>query len=111
MKLKYPGSLHGHSEFSNLRLRDCIIRIDDFLSYAVELGHEVIALTDHESISGHLKALKAYKKIKEKNPNFKLILGNEIYLCRNGLNASNFIAGQDRYYHFLLIAKDKVGHQ
>lgn len=111
MKLNYPGSLHGHSEFSNLRLRDCIIRIDDFLSYAVELGHEVIALTDHESVSGHLKALKAYKKIKEKNPNFKLILGNEIYLCRNGLNASNFITGQDRYYHFLLIAKDKVGHQ
>ena len=32
MKLNYPGSLHGHSEFSNLRLRDCIIRIDDFLS-------------------------------------------------------------------------------
>lgn len=111
MKLNYPGSLHGHSEFSNLRLRDCIIRIDDFLSYAVELGHEVIALTDHESVSGHLKALKAYKKIKEKNPNFKLILGNEIYLCRNGLNASNFITGQDRYYHFILLAKDKIGHQ
>lgn len=111
MKLQFPGGLHGHSEFSNLRLRDCIVRVEDLLSYANELGHEVVALTDHETISGHLKALKAYKKIKEKNPNFKLILGNEIYLCRNGLNANNFISGQDKYFHFILLAKDSVGHQ
>lgn len=111
MKLQFPGSLHDHSEFSNLRLRDCIVRVEDLLSYANELGHEVVALTDHEAISGHLKALKAYKKIKEKNPNFKLILGNEIYLCRNGLNANNFISGQDKYFHFILLAKDPIGHQ
>ena len=58
-----------------------------------------------------IKVEKAYKKIKEKNPDFKVIFGNEIYLCRNGLNSTNFIAGQDKYYHFILLAKDAIGHQ
>ena len=108
---KYPGSLHNHTQYSNARLRDCIIKEDDLIKYAVELGHEVVAITDHESIMNAIKVEKVYKKIKEKNPNFKVIFGNEIYLCRNGLNSENFIAGQDRYYHFILLAKDAIGHQ
>ena len=108
---KYPGSLHNHTQYSNARLRDCIIKEDDLLKYAVELGHEVVAITDHESIMNAIKVEKAYKKIKEKNPDFKVIFGNEIYLCRNGLNSTNFVAGQDKYYHFILLAKDAIGHQ
>lgn len=81
------------------------------INYAIELGHEVVGITDHEAVSCHIKALKYYKKIKEKNPNFKLILGNEIYLVRNGLNADNYNKDFDRYYHFCLYAKDKIGHQ
>ena len=42
--LRYPGSLHNHTEYSNLRLRDSINRVDDMLNYAEELGHKVIAL-------------------------------------------------------------------
>ena len=38
-------------------------------------------------------------------------MGNEIYLCRNGLNASNFNKEFDRYYHFILLAKDAIGHK
>ena len=26
---KYPGSLHNHTQYSNLRLRDCIIKEKD----------------------------------------------------------------------------------
>ena len=107
----YPGSLHNHTQYSNARLRDCIIKETDLLSYAVELGHEVVAITDHESVMNAVKVEKAYKKIKEKNPDFKVIFGNEIYLCRNGLNNENFVAGQDKYYHFILLAKDAIGHQ
>ena len=40
-----------------------------------------------------------------------MVLGNEIYLCRNGLNGQNFKPKKDKYYHFLLIAKDIVGHK
>ena len=108
---KYPGSLHNHTQYSNARLRDCIIKEDELLKYAVELGHEVVAITDHESVMNAVKVEKAYKKVKEKNPDFKVIFGNEIYLCRNGLNSDNFVAGQDKYYHFILLAKDAIGHQ
>lgn len=81
------------------------------LNYAVELGHELVAVTDHETIANAIKVEKVAKAIKKKNPNFKVIHGNEIYLCRNGLNASNYNKEVDRYYHFILLAKDAIGHQ
>lgn len=70
-----------------------------------------MAITDHESLSNFIKIEKIYQSIKKEHPNFKVIFGNEIYLCRNGLNASNFISGQDKYYHFILLAKDATGAQ
>ena len=108
-KLMYPGSLHNHSDYSNIRLRDCINKLDELFNYAGELQHKVVALTDHESISGWVKAEQAAKKIKEKYPELKIILGNEIYLCRNGLNAENYNRENDKYYHFILLAKDAIG--
>ena len=105
MIYEYPGSLHNHTHYSNLRLRDCIIKEDELMSYAEELGHKVVAFTDHESISGWVKIEKEAKK----HPNLKVLRGNEIYLVRNGLNASNYNSEVDRYYHFILIAKDLIG--
>ena len=107
----YPGSLHNHTQYSNLRLRDCIIKEKDLIEYAVELGHEVVAITDHEAVCNAVKVEKIYKKIKKDHPDFKVILGNEIYLCRNGLNANNYNREYDRYYHFVLLAKDAIGHK
>ena len=101
----------NHTQYSNLRLRDCIIKEDDLIKYAVELGHEVVAITDHEAVCNAVKVEKIYKKIKKDHPDFKVILGNEIYLCRNGLNANNFNRETDKYYHFVLLAKDAIGHQ
>lgn len=109
--MNYPGSLHNHSEYSNLRLRDAIVRPNELIDYAIELGHEVVAFTEHETVANAIKIEKYYKKIKEKNPNFKVILGNEIYLCRDGLTADSFEKGIDKFYHFILLAKDATGHQ
>jgi len=81
------------------------------MDLAVELGHECVALTDHETISGYIKAEKYYKKIKERKPDFKLIRGNEIYLTRNGLTAKNYDKTKDRYFHFILLAKDLEGYK
>ena len=81
------------------------------IDLAINLGHECVAITDHETISSYIKAEKYYKKIKEKNPDFKLIRGNEIYLTRNGLTAKNFDRIKDRYFHFILLAKDKIGYK
>ena len=108
---RYPGSLHNHSHFSNQTLRDCINTVESLMDLAIELGHECVALTDHETISGYIKAEKYYKKIKEKHPDFKLIRGNEIYLTRNGLTAKNYDKTKDRYFHFILLAKDLEGYK
>ena len=109
MSIIYPGSLHNHTQFSNLRLRDCIIKENLLIDYAIELGHKVVAITDHETISSWVKVEKYYNKIKKDHPDFKVIRGNEIYLCRDGLNAENFNKEVDRYYHFILLAKDRIG--
>lgn len=108
-KLSYPGSLHNHSDYSNIRIRDSINKISELVEYANELGHTAIAITEHDFTGQYIKFQEAIQKVKEKNPNFKGILGNEIYLVRNGLNKDNFKAGIDRYYHFILLAKDREG--
>jgi DNA polymerase-3 subunit alpha len=112
LKLTYPGGLHNHTEYSNLRLRDSINKADEMIDYAISLGHEVIAITEHETISNAIKVENYYNKIKKDHPNFKVIFGNEIYLCRDGLNAQNFDKNQgDKYFHFILLAKDAIGHR
>lgn len=97
---------------SNFRLRDCIIKEQALIEYADSLGHEVVAITDHETIASAVRVEKIYKSLKEKNPDSKLkvIFGNEIYLCRNGLNAETYETG-DEYYHFILLAKDRIGFE
>ena len=107
--MDFLGSLHGHTDFSNIRIRDSINKVSEIIEYANELGHKAIAMTEHDFCGGHLKFKEAIQKIKEKNPEFKGILGNEIYLVRNGLNKDNFKSGIDHYYHFILLAKDREG--
>ena len=102
-RLKFPGSLHNHTDFSNFRLRDSINTVEGLTDYAIELGHRVVAITEHDTIASAIRAEKYYKKIKEKNPDFKLIRGNEIYLVRNGLNSQNYKKETDRYFHFILL--------
>lgn len=92
-------------------MRDSINTVETLIDRAIELGHNVLAITEHETVSSAIRAEKYYNKIKKTNPDFKMILGNEIYLCRNGLNAQNFNRENDRYYHFILLAKDAIGHE
>lgn len=72
-----------------------------------------MCITDHEALSGHIKALKYYKQKCKEDPtweNFKLGLGNEIYLCRNDLTAETCEKGE-KFPHFILVAKDAIGHK
>ena len=110
-KLRYPLSLHNHTDFSNLRLRDSINTVESLIDYAIELGHSGVAITEHDTIASAIRAEKYYNKIKKDHPDFKLIRGNEIYLVRNGLNSDNFKKETDRYFHFILLAKDLEGHK
>ena len=103
--MEYTGSIHNHTEYSNLRLRDCIIKLEDLIKKAIDLGHKVVGFTDHEFVGSWIKIEKLMKKY----PDIKILRGNEIYLVRNGLNAENYNRDYDRYYHFILLAKDLIG--
>ena len=93
---------HAHSEYSNIRLLDSIIKIPALIDRAIEIGLSGVALTDHECLSGAPQANFYAQDILKEHPDFKVALGNEIYLTPNRE------MGQ-KYYHFILIAKNKVG--
>ena len=63
-----------------------------------------IAITDHECVSSHPSVNFYAEEVRKEHPEFKVALGNEIYLTGTREN------GQ-RYYHFILIAKNKLGHR
>lgn len=74
---------HAHTEFSQLRMLDCIIKVPQLIKQAASLGLSGVAITDHESVSGHVRFIQTIKSMKssgELPEDFKGILGNEIYL-------------------------------
>lgn len=71
---------------------------------AIKIGLAGIVITDHEALSCHIEVNQYAQELKEKYPDFKIALGNEIYLTDTREN------GQ-KYYHFILIAKDAEGHR
>lgn len=98
---------HSHSMFSNFRLIDSINRPRDMILKAHELGMAGIALTDHETVAGHVEWLTCEKELKEKGlipKEFKCACGNEIYLVDDRTNI-------ERYWHYILIAKNTQGHR
>lgn len=90
--------------YSNIRLLDCINRPEGLIDKAIELGLSGIAITDHECLSAHVEVNQYAQKIHESHPDFTIALGNEIYLTETRDN-------KQKYYHFLLMAKDAIGHK
>lgn len=98
---------HSHSHFSNIRLIDSINKPRDMILTASRLGYAGLALTDHEALCGHIEWLELEKELKEKElipKDFKCALGNEIYL-------TDTREPKQKYWHFLLIAKNTEGHR
>nr|DAU32026.1 MAG TPA: DNA polymerase III, alpha subunit [Caudoviricetes sp.] len=96
--------VHAHTDYSNIRLIDCINKVDTLISRAQEIGLRGICITDHECLSGHVKANQIALGLQKKGSDFKIGLGNEIYLTDS--RESN-----QRYWHFILIAKDVIGYK
>ena len=109
MNEKKYASLHAHSDYSNLKVIDSINKVGDLIDGAFNKGLYAIALTDHDTLSGHVKAIQHFKSKYLDKP-FKLILGNEIYLTIEGLNSENYEKGE-KFFHVLLLAKDAEGHE
>ena len=129
VEMSYIG-LHVHTEFSNLKFADCIIRTPRLFERCKELSMPGVAITDHDALSSHISAIQTLKDFRKKAKdeyekeqteenkanleywnNFKLILGNEIYLVRNDLTKENYNKEEEKYYHFILLAKDEIGHK
>lgn len=108
--------LHNHIDRgSNLKLRDTTNTIEGLIQTTFDMGHKGVAITDHESISAHVKAIQAVTEMKKKgkiSDDFKLILGNEIYLVNSIEEVrDNYKSGITKFPHFLLLAKDEIGHE
>ena len=114
------AELHCHTDMgSNTRLTDTTNKVDATIRHAVSMGLRGLAITDHEALCAHIKALNTIKKIKAKQEDldFTLILGNEIYLCHDTppIQMDNgkikYAIESPEFYHFILLAKDKEGHR
>lgn len=106
---------HNHSDFSNalLGFPDSINKIPELIQKAYDIGLDGISLTDHEGLQGHIKAWKYYLSM-DLQRDFKLALGNEIYLMTEEEYSNNKNTTTDKYtpyYHFVLTALDTEGHK
>ena len=63
-----------------------------------------ICITDHEALGGHVELDKIQQELIEQGSEFKIGLGNEIYLTEDRE------PGQ-KYFHFILVAKNATGHK
>ena len=79
---------------------DCINKLPDLIKQGKEIGLSGLAITDHETIAQSIRVCKLQKE----NPDFKIAIGNEIYLTNTRENGI-------KYFHFILIAKDAIGHK
>lgn len=106
---------HCHTDYSNIRLLDSTNRVGDLLKCAVDMKYKGIAITDHEALSAHVKAIQAAREMKKEGKmpdDFKIILGNEIYLVDSLEEVrDNYKSGITKFPHFLLLAKDAIGHE
>lgn len=104
---------HIHSCYSSAALGfpDAINKIPDLIQRAYDLGLSGFSLTDHECVSGHVQAIIYYNSM-QKDRDFKLGLGNEIYLMSEEEDEGNR-NNEDYtpYYHFILTALDTEGHK
>ena len=95
---------HSHTHYSNLKLLDSINKPKDLVNRAIDIGLQGIAITDHDCVSSHMELNIYDQELQQQYPNFKIALGNEIYLTKDRT------AGQ-KYYHFILFAISKTGNR
>lgn len=100
---------HNHTEYSNITTGlDSINKLEDLVNKAKEFGMRGIAITNHDNLSEVIEINRMQKKLRDAGDNFVLAIGNEIYLV-DSYDPDD--KQREKYYHFLLIAKDKIGYQ
>ena len=112
-ELDYMGNHNHTDEGSNLRMLDCTNKIEPLIDRAIELGYKGLSITDHSSISSHIRAIQHVKKLKEKGQDFILGLGSEEYVIDDHIDIQeNYVGGgETKFWHFIFIAKNLLGYE
>lgn len=94
--------LHVHTEYS---LLDGSSKIKEIAARAKELGMDSMAITDHGVMYGVIDFYRACKSV-----GIKPILGCEVYVAPGSRFDKEANAGDDRYYHLILLAENNIGY-
>ena len=95
--------LHVHTEYS---LLDGSGKIGELMARAKELNMDSLAITDHGVMYGAIDFYKAAKEI-----GIKPIIGCEVYVAPGSRFDKEANAGEDRYYHLVLLAENNKGYE
>ena len=74
MKETY-ASIHAHTEYSNVKIIDSINKVEELIDRAYDKGLAAIAITDHDTLSAHVRAIKHYKNNYEDK-----VIHNQFYI-------------------------------
>ncbi len=94
--------LHVHTEYS---LLDGSSKIEELAERVKELGMDSIAITDHGVMYGVIDFYRACKA-----RGIKPIIGCEVYVAPGSRFDKEANAGEDRYYHLVLLAENNTGY-
>ena len=94
--------LHAHTEYS---LLDGSNKIKEYIAKVKELGMTSAAITDHGEMFG---VIDFYKEAKAQG--IKPIIGCEVYVAPNSRFDREAGAGEDRYFHLILLAENNQGY-
>ena len=94
--------LHVHTEYS---LLDGSNKIRDYVARVKELGMNAAAITDHGVMYG---CIQFYKECMAQG--IKPILGCEVYVAPGSRFDREAGAGENRYYHLILLAENLQGY-
>ncbi|MDY3817655.1 MAG: DNA polymerase III subunit alpha [Lachnospiraceae bacterium] len=94
--------LHTHTEYS---LLDGSNKIKEYVARVKELGMQAAAITDHGVMYGVIDFYKACKEA-DINP----IIGCEVYVAPGSRFDRERGAGEERYYHLILLAENNEGY-
>ena len=94
--------LHVHTEYS---LLDGSNKIREYVKRVKELGMDSAAITDHGVMYGVIDFYKACKEA-----GIKPVIGCEVYVAPGSRFDREQGAGEDRYYHLILLAENNTGY-
>ena len=95
--------LHVHTEYS---LLDGSSKIKEITKRAKELGMDSLAITDHGVMYGVIDFYRAALA-----NDIKPIIGCEVYVAPGSRFDKEANAGEDRYYHLILLAENNTGYE